>query len=99
MMQKWGKPSGFPRVRPVLVLRLPHHVANATGVLLLLMQVEGDEKKAKTSARAIRRQSAGATAAIPIVTDKLGEFQRRVDIVASFLALNHDARTTSRLCS
>eukprot|EP01043_Picozoa_sp_COSAG02_P005232 COSAG02_NODE_141_length_34311_cov_54.733135_2_plen_175_part_00 len=57
------------------------------------MQVEGDEKKAKTSARATRRQPAAAAAAASITTDKLGEFERRVDIVASFLVLNHEARS------
>ena len=62
-------------------------------LFLLLMQVDGDEKKAKTSACATRRQSAAATAAASITTDKLGEFERRVDIVASFLVLNHEARS------
>ena len=37
MMQKWGMPSHMPCTRPVLVLWLLHHVANATGVLLILM--------------------------------------------------------------
>jgi hypothetical protein len=62
-------------------------------LLLLLMQVDGDEKKAKTSPRPTRRQSVAAAAAASITTDKLGEFERRVDIVASFLALNHEARS------
>ena len=69
-------------------------------MLLLQMQVKSDEKKAKMPARPTRRQSAAAAAAAGITTtDELGELERRVDIVASFLALNHDARTTSRLCS
>ena len=49
MMQKWGMPSHMPCTRPVLVLWLLHHVANATGVLLILMlaQDESGESGAK----------------------------------------------------
>eukprot|EP01047_Picozoa_sp_COSAG01_P126829 COSAG01_NODE_56021_length_321_cov_0.702703_1_plen_92_part_10 len=76
-----------PPARLAAVAALLHPLSTASCAFLLLMQVEGDEKKAKTSARAPRRQSVAAAAAASITTDKLGEFERRVDIVASFLAL------------
>eukprot|EP01043_Picozoa_sp_COSAG02_P031419 COSAG02_NODE_2050_length_10003_cov_585.950525_5_plen_157_part_00 len=82
-----------PPARLAAVAALLHPLSTASCAFLLLMQVEGDEKKAKTSARAPRRQSVAAAAAASITTDKLGEFERRVDIVASFLALNHKARS------
>ena len=94
MLQYWAVQTESSRHRPVWPLwQLSHtHSLLLLVLLLLMMQVEGDEKKAKTSARATRRQSAAATAATSITTDKLGEFERRVDIVASLLALNHEAR-------
>ena len=95
MLQNWPPPSWKASGRPVWVLRPLSHTRSLLllVMLLLLMQVEGDEKKAKTPARPTRRQSAAAAAAASITTDKLGELEGWVDIVASFLALNHEARS------
>ena len=95
MLQYWAVQTESSRHRPVWPLWQLSHTPSLLllVLLLLLMQVEGDEKKAKTSARATRRHSAAATAATSITVDELGEFERRVDIVASFLVLNHEARS------
>ena len=95
MLQKWAVQTESSSLRPVWPLWPLSHTRSLLllVLLLLLMQVDGDEKKAKTSPRPTRRQPAAAAAAASIAMDKLGEFERRVDIVASLLALNHEARS------
>ena len=94
MMQKWGMPSHMPCTRPVLVLWLLHHVANATGVLLILMLAQDESgesgaKKAKLGKGRTPRPAAAAAASKLSATalDELDEYQRRVDITASLLGV------------
>ena len=95
IVQNWAPPSWKASGRPVWVLRLVLPRSNLTcDLVFVLLQKEKSKKKKTGQAKvATRRQSAAAAAAASIAMDKLGEFERRVDIVASLLALNHEARS------
>ena len=95
MLQKWAVQTESSSLRPVWPpWQLSHPRLYCVLLLvMLLMQVKSDEKRAKTPARRTRRQPAAAAAAALINTDELGEFERRIDIVASLLVLNHEARS------
>ena len=95
IVQNWAPPSWKASGRPVWVLRLVLLRSNLTcDLVFVLLQKEKSKKKKTGQAKvATRRQSAAAAAAASITTDKLGELEGWVDIVASFLALNHEARS------
>ena len=95
IVQNWAPPSWKASGRPVWVLRLVLLRSNLTcDLVFVLLQKEKSKKKKTGQAKAAtRRQSAAAAAAASITTDKLGELEGWVDIVASFLALNHEARS------
>ena len=95
MLPKWAVQTESSPLRPVLPLSQLSHTSCLMLVLVLVLQMQAGsgEKRAKMPARPTRRQSAAAVAAALINTDELGEFERRIDIVASLLVLNHEARS------
>lgn len=80
------------------MLWLRAHVANATGVVLIMMLAQDESdgsgaKKAKLAkAHTLRPAAAAAASKLSATThDELDEYDRRVDITASLLVLNREA--------